>query len=169
MQQIKKILPGIAAVLLIVAGCIWMFGDGAPSQITDTNGPDDFTLTTITDENIINRDIGSIGGPTISQGLIGDGYTFSAKEFSGVYEILYDNFIGKSDFQLDITNFVVTGGNFRMVVVHDDQIVAELTPDMFVEYRLEDIKGTVSLRIAGESASFSFFMANIDYNAHSHG
>lgn len=158
----------LVALVLVAVALFWIFGDGI-EHIEDTNGPEDISLTTITDSNIINRDIGSIGGPTISQSVLtGDGYEFSAKKFTGVYEILYDNFIGTSDFWLDLTNFSVTEGNFRMVVVHNDQIVAELTPDMFVEYRLEDITGTVSLRIAGESAAFQFFMTGTEYNNHSH-
>ena len=164
----KNILLWLVAIVGAAAALFWIFG-GAPEHIPDTNGPEDFSLTTVTDENILNRDLGSIGGPAVSQSILpGNGYEFSAKKFTGVYEVLYDNFIGKSDFQLDITNLVVTEGNFRMVVVHNDQIVAELTPDRFVEYRLEDITGTVSLRIAGESAAFSFFMSGQDYNLHSH-
>lgn len=169
MSGIKNLLLLLVAIALVVVGLFWIFGDGGPEHIADTNGPEDFSLTTITDANIVNRDMGSIGGPTISKSILsGDGYEFSAKKFTGVYEILYDNFIGKSDFVLDLTNFVVTEGNFRMVVVHNDQIVAELTPDTFIEYRLEDISGTVALRIAGESAAFSFFMTGIDYNSHAH-
>lgn len=164
----KNIFLWIAVIAFAAVGCFWIFGSGL-EHIPDTNGPEDYSLTTITDENIIKQDLGSIGGPTISQSILfGDGYEFSAKKFTGVYEILYDNFIGKSDFVLDLTNFVVTEGNVRLVVIHNDQIVAELTPDMFVEYRLEDITGTVSLRIAGESAAFSFFMSGHDYNFHSH-
>ena len=164
----KNPILWIVAIAMVAVGCFWIFSDGI-QHIPDTNGPEDNSLTTITDANIINRDMGSIGGPTISQSILtGNGYEFSAKEFTGVSEILYDNFILPSDFQLDITNFVIHGGNFRMVVVHNDQIVAELTPDMFVEYRLENVTGTVSLRIAGESAAFQFFMSDFDYNFHSH-
>ena len=126
-------------------------------------------MTTITDENIIRMDLGSIGGPKRSKSILtGDAVEFSSEKFTGVYEVLYDNFVGKSDFQLDLANLVVTGGNFRLVVVHNDQIVADLEPDMFVSYRLEDIKGTVSLRIVGESAAFSFAISQFDYDLHSH-
>lgn len=163
----KNIFLWIAVIAFVAVGCFWIFGSSL-EHIADTNGPEDYALTTITDENIIKQDLGSIGGPTISQSILSDGYEFSAKKFTGVYQILYDSYIGKSDFQLDITNFVVTEGNVRMVVIHNDQIVAELTPDMFVEYRLEDITGTVSLRIAGESAAFSFFMSDNSYNSHAH-
>lgn len=169
MKEIKNLLLLLGAIGLVVVALFWMFGDGGPEHIADTNGPEDFSLTTITDSNIINQDMGSIGIVGVSQSVLtGDGYEFSAKKFTGVYDILHNNFIGKSDFVLDLTNFVVTEGNVRLVVIHNDQIVAELTPDMFIEYRLEDISGTVALRIAGESAAFSFFMSDNSYNSHAH-
>ena len=59
-------------------------------------------------------------------------------------------------------------GNFEMVVVYDDKIVARLESDMFVDYCLENVKGTMSLRIAGESASFSFYMTEHEFDSHSH-
>ena len=169
MKEIKNLLLLLGAIGLVVVALLWMFSDSILKHIPDTNGPEDFSLTTITDSNIINRDMGSIGIVGVSQSVLtGDGYEFSAKKFTGVYDIFHDNFIGKSDFVLDLTNFVVTEGNVRLVVIHNDQIVAELTPDTFIEYRLEDISGTVALRIAGESAAFSFFMAGNSYNSHAH-
>ena len=167
-EKTKKIVSIAAAVVLVVVAGAWLLFDGI-EHIEDTNGPDDYSLQTITEENIIKMDMGSIGGPNISRGILtGDTVEFSAKKFTGVYEILYDNFIGKSDFQLDLTNYYIKGGNFKLVVVHDDEIVAELEPGMLVEYRLEDVKGYVSLRIVGESASFTFSMTGYDYDWHSH-
>jgi uncharacterized protein (AIM24 family) len=108
------------------------------------------------------------GGGASKSIIGGDVYEFSAEKFTGVYEILYDNYFGPSDFELNLTNYEIRGGNFRLVVVHNDEIVAELEPDMFVDYLLEDVTGTVSLRIAGESASFKFYIDDIDYEMHSH-
>lgn len=84
------------------------------------------------------------------------------------YEILYDNYILPSDFDLNLTVYDIYGGNFKMVVVHDGKIVATLEPNIFVNYRLEDVTGTVSLRIAGESASVNFSMTEPGYDRHSH-
>ena len=169
MRFSKKNLPALLGAIALIVIAVFWFASSGLEHIEDTNGPEDTSLTTITDENIIQMDMGSIGGPERSRSILtGDGMEFSSEKFTGVAEILYDNFIGKSDFQLDLTNLTVNGGNFRMVVVHNDEIVAELEPDMFVSFRLEDIKGTVSLRIAGESASFQFFMSDFDYDQHSH-
>lgn len=166
--KLEKLFWVVLAVSVLVI-CGWSFLTSDLEHIEDTNGEDNFALTTITDENIINMDIGALGGPNKSVGILtGDSIEFSADKYTGVTEILYDNFIGPSDFDLSLTNFGITGGNFRMVIVHDGEIVAELEPDMFVDYRLEDVTGTVSLRIAGESASFSFCISRFDYDMHSH-
>jgi len=168
MRISKNILLWIFAIALIVVAVIWFMGSDL-EHIEDTNGPDNYSLTTITDANIIKMDTGSLGGPNKSKNILsGDAIEFSADKFTGVYEILYDNFIGKSDFVLDLSSFTVSGGNFKMAVVHNDEIVATLEPDLFVSYRLDDIKGHVSLRIAGESASFSFFISEMEYDRHSH-
>ena len=166
--KFKNILWGVFAAVFVIAFAVMFFGSDL-KHIEDTNGPDNFALQVITEENIIKRDLGAIGGPNKSKGLLtGDTITFSAENYTGVSEILYDNFIGTSDFDLSLTSFEIYGGNFKLVVVHNDEIVAELQPDMFVDYRLEDIKGTVSLRIAGESAAFQFCITQHDYDRHSH-
>lgn len=168
MDRIKNIFLVIISVVVVIVGIVTMVTNDL-EHIEDTNGADDYSLTTITEDDIINMDMGSIGGPNTSKGILnGKNITFSAKKFTGVYEILYDNLIGKSDFVLDLTNYTINDGNFKMVVVHNDKIVATIEPDALVNYCLEDINGTVALRIAGESASFEFSMSEFDYDLHSH-
>ena len=167
-EKAKKTLTLIAAAVFVVVVGAWIFL-GSPEHIEDTNGADNYALQTITDENIIRMDIGATGGPTISRSsLLGDTVEFSAEQYTGVSEILYDNFIGTSDFEVNLTAFQVYGGNCQLVVVHDDRIAAILEPGTFVQYRLEDITGYVSLRIVGESASFTFSMTEPEYDYHSH-
>ena len=156
-----------AAVFVVVVG-VWLIL-GTPEHIEDTNGADDLSLQTITDENIINLDFGAVGGPTISRR---NGWSntveFSAKKYTGVTEILYDNYIGTTGFEVALSDFEVYDGNFKLIVVYNDEIVATLEPGAVVEYRLEDVSGYISLRIAGESASFSFTMSQYDYDIHTH-
>ena len=167
-EKTKKTLILVAAAVFVVVVGAWLILGGT-EHIEDTNGADNYALQTITDENIIEMDMGAIGGPKISKNILqGSNVEFSAEKFTGVYEVFYDNFIGKSDFEVNLSGFEVKEGNFKMVVVHDDKIVATLEPDLFVEYRLEDVTGTVSLRIAGESASFIFNMSQMDYDHHAH-
>lgn len=167
-EKAKKVLTIIGALAFVLVAGIWILLGGT-DHIEDTNGPQDFSLQTITDRNIIDRSTGSIGGPHISRSILtGSTVEFSAEKFTGVYEILYDNYIGPSDFEVNLTAYEIYGGNFKLVVVHNDEIVAVLEPDLFVNYRLEDITGYISLRIAGESASFRFDMTEYEYNRHSH-
>lgn len=164
----KKILTIVGAIAFVVAMGLW-FLLSSPEHIEDTNGEDNFELQTITEQQIVDMSIGSVGGPKISKSILtGDTVEFSAQKFTGVYEILYDNFIGKSDFEINLTGYEIYGGNFKLVVVHNEQIVAVLEPGLFVDYRLEDIKGYVSLRIVGESASFAFSMSQWEYDQHAH-
>ena len=167
-EKTKMTLIRIAAVVFVVVVGGWMFLNRA-EHIEDTNGPDDLSLQTITEENIIKLDYGAVGGPTITRNnVISKTVEFSAKKYTGVTEILYDDYLLASDFYLDISSFEVYEGNFQMVVVCNDEIVATLEPGAIVECHLEDVKGYISLRIAGESASFSFTMFQFDYDSHGH-
>lgn len=124
-------------------------------HIEDANGPDNYALVTITDENIIKQDMGSMNVKR-SSGILNDGITFSSNKFSGVYEVFSTNFLFDSDFTMDLTNFYVNGGNFRMALVNEGKIVATVEPDMFASVELHDLNGSFSLVIAGESADFEF-------------
>lgn len=154
------------AVVLVAVAVIWFMSDGI-EHIEDTNGADDTSLTTITDQQIIDKSIDALNVGTRT-GFINGMVEISSKKFTGVYEVLYNNYIGSSDFMLDLCDFTVSGGNFKMCVVHDGKIVAVLEPDALVEYTLENISGRVSLVIAGESAEFSFEMTEFEYNSFVH-
>ena len=173
-KRTKELLLTVAVIVVVAAAVIWALFGGI-DHIEDTNGADDYSLETLTDKNIIEMDIGSKGS-VINYGFSGEvggihlssGVEFSSKKFTGVEEILYDNYILPSDFEINLSSFTVRSGNFRMVVVHNDKIVAEIDPAETVNYRLDNVTGTVSLRIAGESASYSFYMTDIDYEFHNH-
>lgn len=165
------IFAGIVCIMLLAAK--GMMGD--LEHIEDTNGPDDYSLTTITDENIVKMDLGALSPCTIDRNPvlkeltgISSGVRIYSDKFTGVYEVLYSNYVLPSDFVIDLTSFSVKEGNLRMAVVHNDEIVAELKPDTFVDYCLENVTGTVSLRIAGESASYEFYMSEFDYDQFNH-
>lgn len=155
MKKKSNILWLILAAAIVVVAFFWM--NNGLEHIEDTNGPEDFSLQTITDENIINEDMGALNVKS-STGLLSDGVTFSSDKFTGVYRIMLTNFILPSDFDLDVTNFQVNSGNFKMAVVNEGKIVAVIEPDMFASCRLEGLTGTTSLVFAGESADFSFYL-----------
>ena len=166
MAGIKKILGAIVFVVAIIAAVIMLLNNPV-EHIEDTNGADNYELQTITDDDIINKEMGCKGYSVTTHNLT-NMTEFSSKKFTGVYEVVYSNLLGESDFVLDIYDFKVEGGNFKMVVVHDGKIVDELTAENAGNYVLEDVSGTVSLVIAGESADFSFKMPTFDYDTLGH-
>lgn len=153
-EKLKKPFPLLAAVALIVVAVIWFTGSNL-EHIADTNGPDDFTLQTITDDNICNRDIGALNvGQSTS--LVSDTVSYSSKKFTGVYEVFTENIV-TNRYEITVNHARVDAGNFKMVLCVDDEIVHEFTLNTLSQtFVLEHVNGTVSLRIAGESADFMF-------------
>ena len=144
----------VLAIAVVLVGGYSLFFNG-PEHIEDTNGASNFNLAVITKENVINRDLGALG-LSKSTGFLNDGITFSSKKFSGVMTIFETNFLFDSTFTMDVLNFHVNQGNFKMYVVYEDEIAAEVEPDTFAECRLDGLNGHLMLVIAGESADFSF-------------
>ena len=171
----KNVGAIIFAVVFLAVFVVWMLVGGI-EPIPDTNGPDDISLATITDENIINRDMGSVHAVTIKKSGIEVGNVainsmvkFSSKDFSGIYEICYNNYIGKSDVEVRLGHLTVDSGNFKMVALLNDEIVGVIEPsDEEIVFRMDDINGYFSLRIAGESAAYSFTMSQMDYDHFAH-
>ena len=127
-------------------------------EIEDTNGDDDYSLATITEENILKLDLGGSSYSTSGDDIT-TGQKYSSKNFSGVVEIYTISLLGKSDIEIDLASIFVKKGNFKLVVVVDDEIVHEFdNEEMMQTFRLDDISGDVSIRMAGESASFEFYI-----------
>ena len=148
----KKLL----SLMIVLAMCLSLVACG--EEYEDTNGEDNYSLQTITDENIVNRDIGASGlgySETEVAGIVSTEY--ESKNFNGVEEIYLTNFIGKSDVEVYIGHMNVENGNFRLVVINNDEIIYDIPLDSFGEtYYFEDLKGTFAIHVAGESAAFSF-------------
>lgn len=133
---------------------------GCSKEYEDTNGDDDFTLQTITDENIIHLETGA-SNLTYKESKIGalKSAEYSSKNFNGVEQIFLTSFWGKSDVEIYIGHMNVKKGNFKLAVIHNDKIIKEIPLDAFGEtYLFEDLDGTFSVHIAGESAAFEFYI-----------
>ena len=150
-NNLLYILIAVAVVVI----CGYSFLNSDLKHIEDTNGPDDYTLTTITDENIIKQDMGALN-VSKSTGLLNDGVTFKSDKFSGVYRVFQTNFFFDSDFLMVVAGFWVNCGFFRMCIVNDGKIIATVEPGMFATCELSDLNGSFELVIAGESADFEF-------------
>lgn len=138
--------------------CMMLFMVGCGTEYPDTNGPDDYTLETITDENIINRDIGA-AGLTYEETNMGGLHSaeYSAKNLNGTEQIYLTSFWGKSDVIVYIGHMNVESGNFRLVIINNDEIIYDIPLDAFAEeFRFDDLEGDFSISVAGESACFDF-------------
>ena len=146
------------AILLIICICLTIGGCGTTYE--DTNGADNFELQTITDENIIHLETGASGlaYKESNLGLLQSSEYYS-KNFNGVEQIYLTNFVGSSDIYVYIGHMNVESGNFRLVVINDDKIIHEFDLDTFgEEFLFEDLTGTFSIHVAGESAKFDFYI-----------
>lgn len=152
----KNKLFGIIIAIAVVAVAIFMFMGNDLEHIEDTNGAENFALQTITDANIINKDIGAVGGPNMSTDNISNTTTYSSEKFTGVAEIYGVN-ITTTSMDIIVNHASVTEGNFKLVLLVDDEIVHEFKLNELTQtYTLENPSGYVSLVIAGESANFEF-------------
>ena len=154
MQKSKNGLIAIIAVIVLIFGAFSMFGKSI-DHIEDTNGVENYTLQQITDYNIIKMDIGA-KNISETKSALSALPEYSSKKFTGVSEIYYTN-ISANRFDITVYNLWVESGNFKLVLLLNDEIVHEFTLNELTQtYTLENPKGTVSLRAAGESADFEF-------------
>ena len=152
MRNLKKFILFIVVVVFLVVFAIWMFSSDL-EHIEDTNGAT-FQLQQITDSNIINMDIGALNVSKTKTPLSETEY--SSDKFTGVYDIFTTDIVGNR-FDVTLFNTVVNSGNFKVVLIHNDEIVHEFKLNELMQtYTLENPHGAVSLRIAGESADFEF-------------
>ncbi len=150
--RIKNILIIPLAIIFVVV-VIKMLPTDAFEHIADTNGEDNYALQTITDENIINMDIGN-AGMWEKTNKVTKIKTYSSEKFSGVYEVYNTNFWGET-FQVKVDNFKLNSGNAKYVLLVNGEIVHEFIPNQSNQvYKIKATEGNISLRIAGESADF---------------
>lgn len=169
----KNILWIVFAVVLVVVIVVWMFVNPGPEHIEDTNGADNYSLQSITEQDIIEQKMGTRG--TVSErethydfaGLsVSDGIKYSSNKFTGVYLLHNTTLFKGSDIYVSLAEFVINEGNFAFYVVFDGEVVGKVEPseNALAEFRLENVEktGTLEYVIAGESASFEF-VAPIDF------
>ena len=156
-ENLKKIILCLFAFIFAFAVGYLIFTSDL-EHIEDTNGSGDYSLTVIKDEDIINSEMGYFNlnrsEEIFAQGL----YRYHSSKFTGVKEIGYSDYLFASNAVINITSFTVNEGNFKMAVVKDGEIIAEIEPGTVTGCELGDIKGEVRLIIAGESADFSFYI-----------
>ncbi len=145
--------------LFAVILCLCLSLSACGTVYEDTNGAEDFTLQTITDENIIHLETGA-SNLTYREEHLGNllhSSSYSSKNFNGVEQIYLTGFWGTSDIHVYIGHMNVTSGNFKLVAINNDKIIHEFALDTFGEdFYFEDLTGDFSIHVAGESAAFDF-------------
>ena len=172
----KSKLPGWAVIPIVIILAVSFLFLPKMEHIEDANGAEDFSLATLTEEDILAKSLTCTGGPNRSTGRlnlpggwsISDGVELYAKKFSGVTDILWADYILPSDFSLSLDHFSVTGGNFRMMVINEGRIIADIQPGDDVNVLIVGLTGYTTVRIAGESAAFSIAMTELQYDLFQH-
>lgn len=144
---------------LLFAMSFMAFSVGCGTEYEDTNGPDIYDLTQISDENIANLELGASNysqkpGSDESDNL-SKMTEFKSDNFNGVAEIYRTWLAGKSDLTIDVSNLQVNSGNYRLSVVQDGEIIYDFPlNEMMQTYELRDTNGDIAIRMSGESADF---------------
>ena len=161
--KIKNILWIVFAVALVVVGAIWLFAGTQLEHIEDTNGADNYSLQTITEQDVVEHNMGTKGSVNKREtrfGNISNGIKYSSKKFTGVHRLYTATIIEGSDIYVSLAGFEIREGNFACYIVFDGEVVGKIEPDDFAtaEFIIENVEKTASLEyfIAGESASFEF-------------
>lgn len=160
-----NILWMAAAVVFVIVFAVTMFSSDL-EHIEDTNGPDDISLTVITDQDIIDRTMGCLNFGRTTDSLTGK-VTFDSKKFTGVKEIMWTNIMFSTGVTLDLMDYGVNAGNFKMAVINNGEIIRVIEPGE-ITVDLGEITGDVSLVVAGESADFRFSLFRSDYDSYAH-
>ncbi len=162
-SKAKNILWIVLAGVLVVAGIVWMLVSPRPEHIEDTNGADNYSLQTITEQDVVEQKMGVKGTVSESEtqlGIISSGMKYSSKKFTGVYRLHTTSLFKGSDIYVSLAEFEIKEGNFAFYIVFDGEVVGKITPSDTVtsEFTLKNVEktGTLEYVIAGESASFEF-------------
>ena len=136
---------------LILAMCLGLVACG---QIEDTNGEDDYSLATITEEQLV-KGTNSSSKVGFLHTQINDSHTFKVNKFSGVEAI---ESVRATESTKSITFLVEctrNSGNLYVYVRCDGQIVGDFEigtkDDLVIE---NPAPGKYELCVAGESASY---------------
>ena len=126
------------------------------SQIEDTNGPDDYSIVTFTDEDILKGAINTITvGSFRSSSFVGDELkgTYKVSKLSGMVEIeKISSDRSNINFYID---FTCESGNAMLVIVSKGRIVKKIQANEKVNFDITNNNDYYKLLLVGESAKAS--------------
>ncbi len=146
----KRIIASVlAAALLLLPLC----SCSSVQHIEDTNGAEDISLCTLTEEELVSPHPQYImQGSKLNQksGAI----SFATRKMSGV--MILDKFTVKAGETYEFTGATtVNSGNVRIYIVCDGEIVLDIPTGYTTNFTLSGVEGKCELRAAAESAKFS--------------
>lgn len=143
----------IFAILVVAAIAFFPTIGNNVKEYKDTNGENDFSLCKITDEDIIEgMDSSTLNIVTFDEEQ--NEYWYLGKYFNGSTSLSTGTPLTKNN-TINIQKFSVTKGNARLLILADNTIVHDFSPnESNQELSLNNLQGDISLVIAGESTNF---------------
>ena len=172
-EKITNILWIVLAIAMIGYFVFSVITDPV-EHIEDSNGMDDTSIATIKEEEIIDylskgsKGMGCTKKDVKIAGWQLGGVKFHSKKFSGVEPLLRTNIIFSAGFDLNIYDYKVNGGNFRLYVLNEGKIIDVLEPSDKFDHHYENIKGEFTVVAVGECADFEFKMTTSEYDEYYH-
>lgn len=140
----KKILFIIVIMLSVsLFGCV---------HVEDTNGPDDFSITSYSEEEMLNGR-GSHVDLMYVKSVFNNAYNYSSSKFSGIKTLERIN-ISQESTLVVTTN--VEKGNFRFIILKNNELFIE--PKINFTETFELLNGSYTFIIVGESAKYKISM-----------
>ncbi len=138
-------------IVLLVIFCMFMAGCGL-GHIEDTNGKDDFTIQTFTEEDILSKSSTTYTMSSYSRGQNNNTIKGmkKAKKFTGVDEV--EQLRASTFLKIEIET-KITQGNFKVVIIKDNKIIDILPLNTNIQ-KTYDGSGKYVIKIVGESAQF---------------
>lgn len=143
----KKLSALLLALALLLSGC------GSLSHIPDTNGTEDFSLCSITQEELVAKSTHVLQQNTVTASSNGR-VSFRTQKFSGITEIYRFTNRDGGDRVFTVSSDL-TGGNLKLYFYSDGKILYDIPVGQTVTVTLPAVEGPCALRAAGESAAFS--------------
>ena len=126
------------------------------SHIEDTNGPDDYSVVTITDEKIISGVYSTMCvGVFETEIEVSDELTGSYKvsKLSGITEI--NTYRSRKDLITFNIEFTCESGNAMIVIISNDEIIKKIEANQNVTFEVTNTDHQYKILLVGESAKAS--------------
>lgn len=137
--------------LFVAVIFLMLFTLSSCKHVEDTNGEEDYTIETFSDEDIFKNSSNYLAIGKVEKNINNES-SLSVSKFSGIYK--FTSFkVKDSNFKFKIESNC-SSGNFKIVLVKDNNTIIniEINNEEIIEINEQ---GTYALKVIGESAKFS--------------